>query len=204
MRQISLVVLSLAFLAGCGDKAKETETAPAAGNPKLLVVSGSGGEVAIGDPIETAKKAFPPVKGAKVYDGTTVFASISSEGWGWTPKAGASDIVEVAAKDGKIVAISGPSEYPKDYDAAAKAVVATLGKPSREAKGKAALLYVWEEGEYAHFYLQVRENLGMFGYGAGHLVGPKEKLKALTFDYTNPQVFVTAADQFADVMKAGK
>lgn len=186
MKWIAAPLVAALIAVGCvgGGSAADPESA--------LSLVGPGGVVAIGDPIDEAKKAFPAPKGVQPDDAPLALSFLYSTGWSWTGPDGES--FEAATKDGKIVMLAHGKENMMDSSKELDAQHRHAGKETRKAENRAALLAVWDRGEYARFLLVIKESLPLMGQGGGTMIGRVDDLKLLNFRADDPESFVKALE----------
>lgn len=181
-RSLVLVALASALCFGCGK---------GAGN--VLSLQGPGGAVALGDDLAAAKKAFPPPKGAQVFNNSLSFAILAVDGWAWAEeKTGIA--FEAALKDGKIIALGLTNLGAAQPSSAVDDQKSAVGDPTRLAESDNAAMLVWESGENARFFIVFKAAVPMLGQGAMTLIGPKEQLKLLNYRHDDPESFVKQID----------
>lgn len=186
MKWLAALVIAVLTAIGCvgGGSAADPKSA--------LSLVGPGGVVAIGDPIEAAKEAFPAPKGVKPQEAPLALAFLYSTGWSWTAPDGES--FEAATKDGKIVMLAHGREKMLDSSKEMHAQHQHAGKETRMAENRAALLAIWDRGEYARFLLVIKQALPLMGQGGGTMIGRVDDLKLLNFRADDPESFVKALE----------
>jgi hypothetical protein len=195
MRNLAGLAVSLLVLCGCGSKSDGVATArssvPAS---SVTAVIGPGGSVDIGQTVDAAQKAFPPPKGATIFEQSMSFAILGKQGWGWGSEDG-KEAFEVAIDSGKIVAIAltggAKSEEPD-------ATLKQIGEPTRQATGKRAEMYVWEAADNARFWIHMKGSALVLGNVMMTLIGEKEQLKVMNYRYDDPETFVKQVDLSAE------
>ena len=208
MRYLMLAAFALAAI-GCGtdsDKASKNsaedtaqpDATPADFDVETLSIDGPGGTVAIGDDLETAQTAFPAPSGALVFDSVMNFAILGIAGSAWSDQSVSSGF-EVGLENGKVIALIRTQLNVKVTDDDIAAQRDTHGIPTAEAVSENTVLLVWERGESVRFYLALRNEDSIYGTGAFTIIGPKEKLRLLSYHYDNPQLTVDRFDRSSNL-----
>lgn len=164
-------------------------------NETVLTLEGPSGKVTLKDEFDNAKKAFPAPPGAQVFNSPMSFSVLAKSGWGWGLDSNQSGF-EVAAKDGKVVALALTSAA-KSKGARSGA---DLGKPSREATGKTCEMKVWESGDSARIEVLFNGSSALLQNVRIILVGAKSDLALLNYRADDPDTFVKQQDAAAAQM----
>lgn len=191
----ALVLLIFCAMAGCSqrpDVSSSSDPAQSEARTETLTLVGPGGSVSIGDGVDAAKQAFPPVEDAQVFNQSMSFAILKKDGWAWG--AGTGTGFEAALDRGKIVALArtdldGPP--PQDM---IESESARLGNPTNVATGPLADVAVWESGDYARFLIVLKTEKYIMGPGSLAFIGTKISLKLLGYDTEDPARFVKSIE----------
>ncbi|MFN8138702.1 MAG: hypothetical protein U0R49_02770 [Fimbriimonadales bacterium] len=197
----ALPVLMIFGCAGAPKDAADANKGP--DNRLVLTLKGPGGSVSISDDLDSAKRAFPPAKGAMTLDSPTSFRIFCEKGWAWSAKDD-SQSFEAAVRNGKIIAMATMNQNTTIGDQQLKDAIADLGEPTRKAESKNAALYVWESGTNARFFLRIRAQWLLGAPGDGWMIGPVEDLKMLNFRADDPAIFVRQLDAGIEQIKSGE
>lgn len=195
----TLAIICLIACFGCGDTNKSQVSDPQVPKYTVLGLLGSSGIVNIGGTLDEAKKAFPPAEKAEVFDKSMSFAILRKDGWAWGGGSGSG--FEVALDKGKIVAMVLTNLDGPPLADALDLEVRHLGEPTNKAESDNAALYVWVSGESARFFMLLKNDKFMMGPGTMTIIGPKEALKMLNYQYDEPEIFVKMIDNAVDAMK---
>lgn len=190
MRRIFLLAASLVAL-GCssGRGGSSTYGTPAAGagpGPALTLV-GPGGAVSLGDPLETAKKAFPAPAGAQAFDSAMNFAIVTQTGWAWGSERPRAEGFEAATRDGKIIALA---RTGGDTAGEPAKMIAALGRPLRRAEGNTVEVLVWEAGSNARIWVHLKRPGAFIQVGSMLMIGAKSDLAMLNYRSEDPVTMV--------------
>lgn len=158
----------------------------------ILSFNAPGGEVRIGGTLAEAQEAFPPPTSAEVFERSMAFAKLRKNGWAWAAGTGLG--FEVALDDGKIFAITFSSLEGPPLEDALNSEARALGEPTKDAESENAAMYVWEKGESARFFILFKNDKFIMGPGTMTVIGPKEALKSLNYDYDDPGAYIKAVD----------
>lgn len=193
MTKMVLFCLFASLIAGCNH-----EGAPSASSPNVTVLSGTGGNVAIGDGLDKAKRAFPPPTGAMTFDKSMSFAILNKEGWTWSVQDRA---FEVALDNGKVCALAITGEGASSEPAK---TISAIGQPTRKAEGKTVSVYVWDAGADARILVRMTSKAILLPDGTITLIGKKRDLKLLNYNADEPDIFVKQMDAGARQVDAVK
>lgn len=162
----------------------------------VLSFRGSGGVVNIGDSLDIAKKAMPPMKGARE-GGAVSFLVFGTEGWSWFMEDSSASF-EVMLRGGKIdgIAYTESGKQLEVYRRRVKGTIKHIGEPTRHAKGKSSEVYVWQRGDYAR--LEVIAEMAPNNFFYLCFIAREPDLKVLNYRPDDPQTLVMQMDLGAE------
>jgi len=201
--RIFAAVLAVLLLAGCkpggesagpGSQPQTTRSSPISASAKpILTLAGPGGNVAIGDTSDQAKKAFPPPKDAQVYNQSMSFAILGKNGWAWSSVDNMNGF-EAAIANGKVVALALTGVKSSAEPAAS---IKSIGQPSKKAEGKTCSMYVWDAGDEARIVVHMTASNPVLPAATITLIGMKSDLNLLNYRADDPETYVKQMDSAA-------
>jgi hypothetical protein len=154
-----------------------------------MTLAGEGGELALGDTLEDAKKAFPMPKGASPVPDPEL--SRGEKHWGWEAD---DEVFDAYEQDGRLDWFSHSSKLrsASERDAFVAAEIEAFGKPNDRAAGKLAEAMVWEldDGLRVLIRLDSGESQGIV-----RVVGYRQALGEQGLPVGNLKAFVETLDK---------
>lgn len=76
-----------------------------------------------------------------------------------------------------------------------------VGPPTRKAENAQAAVWVWEKGEHARFFVNMRQDIPVFGKGNLTIIGAKADLKMMNYHAEDPETFAKQLSVAASIGK---